>query len=125
MSDKQFSIAAPWEKPGDKPTRVMIDCFGGGEYFITVRDQKIRFEWSDQFGPLPIKKGGAEMTGIGPRHPFWRAASLWNLQGRRIDDEGNAVWHEPRQPVYEKRHLGGGNYWITRVIDEGEPGHDW
>lgn len=124
MSDRQFSIPAPWLKAGDKPRRVMIDCFGGGEYFITVREKKIRFEWSEQFGPLPINKDGSEMRSVGPYHPFWRAASLWNLQGRRLDGS-TAIWHEPRPPVYEKKHLGAAHWMIVRVVDEGEPGHDW
>ena len=121
LADRQFSIPKPddWLKPGEKPSRIMIDCFGGGEFFITVREKIVRFEWSEQFGPLPVTKTGAEMTSIGPKHPFWRAVSLWNLQGRRVDGN-NAIWHEPKKPVL--KHLGGRNYMI---IEDGEPGHDW
>ena len=127
MPDRQFSIPKPasWSEPDEAPSRIMIDSFGGDhEYLITVRDKLIRFEWSDIFGPFPINKNGSEALSVGPKHGFWRAVSLWNLQGRRL--EGNmAIWHEPRKPVYEKKHLGGRQYLITKVIDPGEPGHDW
>lgn len=118
MSDSQFSIK------DENGLGIFFDCFGSGDYLITVKDKEIRFEWSDRFGPLPITKSGAENTKIGPRHKFWRAASLWNLQGKRLDGK-RAIWHEPRQPVYEKKHLGGGHYKLIKVIDPGEPGHDW
>lgn len=112
MSDHQFSIEIDGR-------RCFIDIFGGPEeYFIEVHGKLIRFEWSDRFGPMPIKKDGSEMRSIGPRHAFWRVASLWNLQGRRIEND-RCVWHEPKKPVYERR---GGQ---LIVIDDGEPGHDW
>jgi len=126
MTDRQFSIPKPksWCAPNEAPNRIMIDAFGGGEYLIEVRGNPIRFEWSNIFGPMPINKDGSEALSVGPKHGFWRAASLWNLQGRRL--EGNrAIWHEPRKPVYEKKHLGGRQYLLTKVIDPGEPGHDW
>ena len=119
--DRQFSIPKPdgFDKPGTPPSRIMIDCFGGGEYFIDLRGKLVRFEWSEQFGPMPINKDGSEALSIGPKHGFWRAASLWNLQGQRLD--GNcAIWHEPKKPVL--KHLGGRNY---MVVEDGEPGHDW
>ncbi len=111
--DKQFSV--PF---GDKGGRAMIDCFGGDEYLIDVRGKLIRFEWSEQFGPMAINKDGSEELSIGPNHGFWRAASLWNLQGQRLD--GNrAIWHEPKKPVTEKR----GRH--TFIVEHGELGHDW
>ena len=107
---------------GSKP-RIMIDIFGGGEYFIDVGIETIKFEWSERFGPMALTKRGAERS-LGPAHPFWRAASLWNLQGQRLDGS-RAIWHEPRKPVYETKHLGGRNYEIIKIIDPGESGHDW
>lgn len=112
MGDQQFEI-----KLNGEPC--FIDTFGGPEeYFIDVRGKLIRFEWSDRFGPMPIKKGGAEMTSIGTRHGFWRAASLWNLQGRRLEGD-RAIWHEPKSPVTEKRGR------RTFIIEHGDPGWDW
>lgn len=118
MADRQFSIPAPWEESGPK-TRVMIDCFGSGhEFSIRVGEEIVLFEWSEMFGPLPVRKGGKERV-LSHRHKFWRIVSLWNLQGRRIES-GECIWHEPRQPVL--KHLGGRNYLI---IEDGEEGHDW
>ena len=111
--DKQFSV--PF---GDRGGQAFIDCFGGGEYLIDVRGKLIRFEWSERFGPLPINKDGSEPRSIGPRHGFWRAASLWNLQGQRVEGK-KAIWHEPKKPVTEKRGR------RTFIVQDGEPGWDW
>lgn len=114
MADNQYSFK------DDNGLPVFIDCFGGPEeYLITVRDKEIRFEWSDRFGPMPINKNGSECLSVGPKHGFWRAASLWNLQGRRLEGQ-KAIWHEPKGPVLKQ--LGGRNY---EIIKDGEPGHDW
>lgn len=122
MNDKQFSIERPahWPSAADGSTsRIMIDVFGSGDYYIEVRGELIKFEFGERFGPMPLTKKGAERTSIGPNHQFWRAASLWNLQGRRLEGD-RAIWHEPKKPVL--KHLGGRNY---QVIEDGEKGHDW
>lgn len=118
MADHQFSIPAPWPEKAGEETRVMIDSFGGDEYFIDVRGKLIRFEWSEQFGPLPINKDGSEARSIGPKHGFWRAASLWNLQGKRLEG-ARAIWHEPKKEVLKIRGR------MIFVVQPGEPGHDW
>lgn len=102
---------------------IYIDGWGGDTFKIEVAGKLIPFEFSDRFGPLPLTKagGGRKMAW---RHPFWRAASLWKLQGMRVEN-GRAIWHEPKKPVYEKKHLGGRQYLITKVIEPGEPGCDW
>ncbi len=110
--DRQFSV------PLGDGKRAMLDCFGGAEFNIETSKGLIRFEWSERFGPMAVTKTGAERN-LSPRHPFWRAASLWNLQGRRVEN-GLAIWHEPRKPKLE--HIGGRHY---RVIEDGEVGHDW
>lgn len=112
MSDNQFSFSDENGNP------VFIDCFGSGEYLIKVGIETIRFEWSDRFGPLPITETCAGRD-LRHNHPFWRAASLWKLQGKRLEGN-NAVWHEPKKPVL--KHLGGRHY---QVIEAGEQGHDW
>jgi hypothetical protein len=120
---------ATWRDPQGMPdpgpsyslppvARAMIDCYGGDELHIMTRRGSVRFEWSEQFGPLPANKNGLERT-LPPSHPFWRDVSLWNLQGRRMDGK-TAIWHEPRKPKYD--HLGGRDY---LVIEDGEIGHDW
>src|ERR1044071_3439547 len=98
--DHQFSI--PWPTTTGRKDRIFIDQFGSGDYEIEVRGKIVRFDWSDQFGPLPINKDGSEARSIGPRHGFWRAASLWKLQGMRLEGK-RAIWHEPKKPVTEKR----------------------
>jgi hypothetical protein len=99
-------------------SRAMLDSWGGEELDIVVDGKRIRFEFSEMFGPMAVTKTGAERTLAKPK-PFLRAASLWNIQGRRVKD-GEAIWHEPKKPVY--KHLGG-RHW--QVIEHGEIGHDW
>lgn len=111
--DRLFSV--PLDDDG---SRAMLDAYGGGEIEIEVGRKRIRFQFSDRFGPMPVTDTGAERS-LGPRHPFWRAVSLWCVQGRRVQD-GTAIWHEPKKPVLER--LGGRHY---RVIEDGEIGHDW
>lgn len=114
MSDRQFSIP-----PIDGiSSRVMVDAFGDDDLRIEVVGKIVHFSFSQLFGPWPCTKTGRERS-LGPRHPFWRAASLWHLQGSRVES-GLAIWHEPKKPVL--KHLGGRNY---LVIEDGEPGHDW
>ena len=98
--------------------RMFVDCFGGGAYQITVGQRTIIFEWSYIFGPIPITKTGKVLE-LSPRHKFFSAASLWNIQGQRIDGT-KAIWHEPKQPVIE--NIGVNNY---KIIEPGETGWDW
>jgi len=112
MNDQHFSVPMP------DGTRAMIDVYGGDEFLISIRDEIIRFEFSEQFGPLPLNKKDAGRP-LRPSHPFWRAVSLWRLQGSRVEG-GKAIWHVPKQPVL--KHLGGKHY---RVLEHGEPGWNW
>jgi hypothetical protein len=108
--DKQFAL--------DTPTgRYMVDCFSTDELQITVGRETIHFEFGEMFGPLPVTKRGVQRD-LRDNHPFWRAVSLWNVQGARTEN-GTAIWHEPRKPVVELR----GNRWF--IIQDGEIGHDW
>jgi hypothetical protein len=112
MTDRQFSVPMP------DGSRAMLDCFGCAEFEIETSKGVARFEWSNRFGPLPISKSGKPRD-LSHRHQIWRAVSLWRLQGSRLEGI-RAIWHEPKKPVLQ--HLGGRHY---RVIEDGEPGHDW
>lgn len=113
MADKQFVV-------GSGESKCFVDIFGDGpQLLIEAGAQVILFCWSDLFGPIPECKNG-DVRDLNHRHPFWHAVSLWNLQGRRIADDGSCLWHEPKKPVL--RHLGGRNY---EVIEDGEEGYDW
>lgn len=111
MTDRQFSIPTDYG-------RAFGDCFGSGNYLIDVGRKVQQFDWSDRFGPLPTRKNGVPVD-LEPKHPFWRAVSLWKLQGARLDGK-TAIWHEPKRPVL--KHLGGKNY---LVVENGEEGWDW
>lgn len=98
--------------------RVMFDAYGSSEeWLIATPKGDVRFQWSAQFGPLPVTSIGRPRD-LSHRHPFWRIVSLWNLQGRRSKD-GRAIWHEPKKDVVVRvgRRL--------VVIEHGEEGQDW
>lgn len=111
VSDRHFSVPAP-------RGRAMLDSFGGEDEWIIATDRgDVRFCWSDRFGPFAVTASGA-VRDLSHRHPFWRAASLWNLQGRRVED-GSAIWHEPKQPVLARVGK------LLVIVEHGDPGWDW
>ncbi len=87
------------------------------EYRIRVGEREYHFEWGSYVGPGLLNKNGE--INARPPHAFLRAASLWNIQGKRIDADGMCVWHEPKQPVVEMRD--------GRLVvgEPGDEGWDW
>ena len=113
MTCEHFSIAR-----SDGRFSGVLNVDNAPEFVIRIGEDLIRFEWPEMWGPSAITKGG-KIRDLSHRHPFWRAVSLWNLQGRRVED-GEAVWHEPRKMIILKqigRH-------IIEAID-GEEGENW
>ncbi len=82
--------------------------FGGPEYDIQVDGKRFHFEMHPYCGPVAINKRGEELK----RQPlnFLAAVSLWDQQGRRVED-GLCRWD--REPIPILKHLGGKNYLIT------------
>ncbi len=112
IGDRQYRL-------NDGESSFMVDCYGGDTLQIETSKGRVMFSWSDRFGPFPEKPDGSERD-LGPKHPFWREASWWNLQSRRIEDGNRAVWHKPKQPVTEPKT---GRH--RMIIEHGEPGWDW
>lgn len=101
---------------GSKGT-MFIDSWGSGPYVIETNGVSYRFEDSDQFGPLLIKKNGDPRDKQpGPRSPFWRAHWLWKQQGRQMKpDHITCIWRNPRPTIYQR--VGNRSY----VLEHGEP----
>lgn len=114
--DQQYSV-------GCGSGRVFIDCFGAGGYEIEVKGEVVLFDWSERFGPLPVTKGGSERH-LSHRHPFWRAVSLWSVQGKRLDGK-RAIWHEPKRPMTRPGRIPGVRGVQQIIVEEGEVGWDW
>ena len=78
-----------------------IDIWGAGPFVIAVDGKSYRFEDSDRFGPCLIKKNGELFDNPypGERSPFWRAHRIWVRQGRRVEDEINCIWDEPKPTI--------------------------
>lgn len=91
----------------------------GTRCVLEVGGERFRLLWSERWGPSVCDGHGDPLDKQpGPRHAFWRAASLWNRQGRRMDGL-RAVWHEPKPQILQKigRYRRG---WEIRVVQEGE-----
>jgi hypothetical protein len=68
---------------------------GGDTLRIETSAGVVMFEWHPHCGPMPIKRNGSERE-LGPKHPFWRAVSLWDQQGKRIGPNDFAMWEPGR-----------------------------
>lgn len=74
---------------------VHIDIWGDGPLVIEHLAKVLRFEDSDRFGPLRLRKNGepADNPFFAERSPFWYAWGKWVDQGRRVDDDGTTcIW---------------------------------
>lgn len=102
MSD---SVIQPFHGPGMKAIgfghtysqagNTFIDCWGVGPFVIEYCGRSYRFEDSDMFGPVPLRKDGEvkEPGYFGEQNPFWYAWGLWVEQGRRTLADGvTCVW---------------------------------
>jgi len=97
----------------------ILSVTDGDYYKIRVRGRVYNFEFSERFGPLVEGKGGKIVEQPPPRSLFWRAVSLWELQGRAVSPDGFCEWREPKRPVTEIRHG------KRHIVAHGEPGWDW
>jgi len=66
----------------------------GPELTIEVGGAVYPFEWHSYGGPIPLNKRG-DPKDLGPKHRFWTAVSHWAEQGKRLDENRRALWHEP------------------------------
>jgi hypothetical protein len=71
--------------------------WGAGPFTICAGGKLYRFEDSDMFGPIMIKKDGdPKKWQPGQYHPFWDAHRAWWKQGRRTIGEGYCVYDTER-----------------------------
>lgn len=66
------------------PDRLICVLTGGPLYRIALGAETILFEMHHYCGPMPLNKKTHEERKLGPKHKFWRAASLWAQQGQRV-----------------------------------------
>lgn len=60
----------------------ICDCCGGGsrtEAEVVVRGRKVRFEFTQRFGPVVLDRYGdpKEKQPITENHPFWKPFNTW------------------------------------------------
>lgn len=80
---------------------------GGSDHRITdAAKAEWTFEMHPTCGPATLDRHGAiAERQPGPRSPFWRAVTLWAMQGRRVDTDGRCIWDEP--PTIRVVHVAG------------------
>ncbi|WP_298705454.1 hypothetical protein [uncultured Variovorax sp.] len=85
----------------------MILLAGGPDHRIADAAQaEWAFEMHPTCGPAALDRNGAVAERQpGPRSPFWRAVTLWAMQGRRVDVAGRCIWDEP--PPIRVVHVAG------------------
>ena len=100
---------------------ICLDYWGAGPFVIDVHGKHYRFEDSDRFGPLLLKKKGEPAVNQPTeRSPFWKAHHLWKQQGRRVGDDGvTCVYDAPRPTQYRKV----GRQRI--IVEHGDEGGDY
>jgi len=83
---------------------IHMDIWGAGPFVISLGPscKFYRFEDSDRFGPVPLKKNGWEVREpgyFGEQSLFWYAWGKWVEQGRRLADDGmTCVWDHETVP---------------------------
>lgn len=77
-----------------------VDTWGTGPFVIIVGAKQYRFDDSDRFGPLFIRKdGNVAENALGERSPFWKAHRIWRQQGRRLEEDGiTCIFDKPPKP---------------------------
>jgi hypothetical protein len=67
-------------------------CVGGPDYRILLNGRAYTFEWHSYFGPAALNQRGDPLAR--QPHAFLKAATLWNQQGRHVDEDGwcSLVW---------------------------------
>lgn len=87
---------------------------GGPDRKISVGGKILTFEDHPYCGPVLLKRNGDPA-----RHQpndFLEAASLWCQQGRRLDENGIAIWDTESKPITQ--HMGGRHH---KVIGHTKP----
>lgn len=100
------SVIQPFEGPGMKAIGfghtfgqsgdTFYDCWGAGPFIIEYCGRCYRFEDSDMFGPVPLRKDNEikEPGYFGEHNPFWEPWGLWVQQGRRTLPDGVTCVYE-------------------------------
>jgi|GEM_PF-2173829 len=76
---------------GTTPCGMHWHYTGAGPFVLRTPDGRPhRFEDSDRFGPVRLRKDDevSDARPWGEKHPFWARHSAWCRQGRRVAEDG-------------------------------------
>lgn len=89
-----------------------ISFAGPTRHITDAKGKRWTFEMHHYCGPIVLNKSLDPLpTQPGERSPFWHAVSRWAQGGERLNEAGECIWGEEKQPILE--HIAGKHY---RVI---------
>ena len=74
---------------------------GGPEYVINVAGKDWRFEDHAWCGPSPLNRRGDPIDPAKAPQRVWVALSQWHEGGKKIGEDGKALWEPPVDEVAE------------------------
>ena len=92
-------------------------CVFGGGFALTLGPETLRirilgkvyfFEWHHYFGPQRVDGRTGDLAAQQPEEqsPFWKAVQWWFCQGKRLDDDGFAMWDPVAERVPITKEIG-------------------
>lgn len=99
-----------------------IDSWGAGPFVIKNEGKSFRFEFSERFGPIPLRPDNEidEKYNWPGRSPFWPALHQWIKGGKRVAEDGvTCVWDHLRPNKFYR--IAGKHIVIVEHGDEDGP----
>lgn len=95
-----------------------FDTWGAGPFVMLVGAKQYRFEDSDRFGPLLLRKDGTTAKNQpGEKSPFWNAHHAWRRQGMRLEEDGiTCIFDKPKPTIW--RRVGK----MRLIVEDGDEG---
>lgn len=106
-------------------TDIFITEFAEGPFTVHDGKREWRFEFSDRFGPVVLRKDGEPAARQpGENSPFWSAFEFWNherlmrpLRQALIDAR---TWHQMKDKALSKSGRGDAAYYWERSEHQGQ-----
>jgi hypothetical protein len=97
---------------GAEMTLIHISCGGPTRTITDAKGKRWSFEMHSVFGPIVLNANGdPAVRQPGERSPFWHAVTRWAQGAHRLNEAGECIWEEEKQPILE--HIAGNHYRVV------------